>query len=164
MCSCQRTLPEVSPDTRFIRLTWQYESQSGGHGTVVPPVPIPNTEVKRCCADDSMAKGYAKVGRCQIKHHPASRKRCGVFCVCVARARGGICRAEDRTDRTDRTNRTNKVQLQNGDIYRLKLRHTAGSLSRTKNMRLFVLSACGEIRFLRASQRAVVRQVISGRR
>jgi phosphoadenosine phosphosulfate reductase len=33
---------------------------------VVPPVPIPNTEVKRCCADDSMTKGYAKVGRCQI--------------------------------------------------------------------------------------------------
>ncbi len=58
-----------------------HEPQSGDHGTVVPPVPIPNTEVKRCCADDSMAKGYAKVGRCQIKHHPASRKRCGVFCA-----------------------------------------------------------------------------------
>jgi hypothetical protein len=28
-----------------------------------------------------MAKGYAKVGRCQIKHHPASRKRCGIFCA-----------------------------------------------------------------------------------
>ncbi|MCX6848757.1 MAG: hypothetical protein NTY98_07540, partial [Verrucomicrobia bacterium] len=27
------------------------------------------------------AKGYAKVGRCQIKHHPASRKRCGIFCA-----------------------------------------------------------------------------------
>jgi hypothetical protein len=57
-----------------------------------------------------------------------------------ARVPGGICRAEDRTNRTDRTdrtdrtnrtNRTNKVQLQNGDIYRLKLRHTAGSLSFT---------------------------------
>ena len=60
-----------------------HEPQSGDHGTVVPPVPIPNTEVKRCCADDSMAKGYAKVGRCQIKHHPASRKRCGVFCWCA---------------------------------------------------------------------------------
>ena len=40
--------------------------QSGGHGTVAPPVPIPNTEVKRCCADDSMTKGHAKVGHCQI--------------------------------------------------------------------------------------------------
>ena len=42
--------------------------QSGGHGTVAPPVPIPNTEVKRCCADDSMTKGYAKVGHCQISN------------------------------------------------------------------------------------------------
>ena len=63
------------------------EPQSGDHGTVVPPVPIPNTEVKRCCADDSMAKGYAKVGRCQIKHHPASRKRCGIFCARVPRTK-----------------------------------------------------------------------------
>ena len=39
---------------------------SGGHGTVVPPVPIPNTEVKRCSADDSMTIGYAKVGRRQL--------------------------------------------------------------------------------------------------
>ena len=46
------------------------EALSGDHGTVVPPVPISNTEVKRCCADDSMAIGHAKVGRCQIKIHP----------------------------------------------------------------------------------------------
>ena len=52
----------VSPDTLSNYVGWQ----SGGHGTVAPPVPIPNTEVKRCCADDSMTKGYAKVGRCQI--------------------------------------------------------------------------------------------------
>ena len=27
--------------------------ESGGHSTVAPPVPIPNTEVKRCSADGS---------------------------------------------------------------------------------------------------------------
>ena len=32
---------------------------------MVPPVPIPNTEVKHCRADDSAAIGCAKVGRCQ---------------------------------------------------------------------------------------------------
>ena len=55
------------------------EPQSGDHGTVVPPVPIPNTEVKRCCADDSMAKGYAKVGRCQIITPRISKEMRGVF-------------------------------------------------------------------------------------
>lgn len=41
--------------------------KSGGHGAAEPPVPIPNTEVKRCSADDSRAKGPAKVGRRQFQ-------------------------------------------------------------------------------------------------
>jgi hypothetical protein len=52
---------------------------SGDHGTVVPPVPIPNTEVKRCCADDSMAIGHVKVGRCQIITPHISKEMWGVF-------------------------------------------------------------------------------------
>ena len=38
---------------------------SGDHSTVEPPVPIPNTEVKRCSADGSATKGRVRVGRCQ---------------------------------------------------------------------------------------------------
>jgi hypothetical protein len=63
----------MSPDI----LTSHPGQQSGGHGTVAPPVPIPNTEVKRCCADDSMTKGHAKVGRCQITN--PSPHRAGFF-------------------------------------------------------------------------------------
>ena len=39
---------------------------SGGLSTAEPPGPIPNPEVKRCSADGSIAKGYARVGRCQV--------------------------------------------------------------------------------------------------
>ena len=50
---------------------WDFQvslgTMSGDHGTVEPPVPIPNTEVKRCSADDSRAKGPAKVGRRQFQ-------------------------------------------------------------------------------------------------
>src|SRR5215204_5454000 len=38
---------------------------SGDPSAVAPPVPIPNTEVKRCSPDDSTSIGCAKVGRCQ---------------------------------------------------------------------------------------------------
>ena len=44
---------------------------------MAPPVPIPNTEVKRCCADDSMAKGYAKVGRRQYPRPVQVKARTG---------------------------------------------------------------------------------------
>ena len=50
---------------------------SGDHGAVEPPVPIPNTEVKRRSADGSIAIGYARVGRCQYLPHPVLRD--GVF-------------------------------------------------------------------------------------
>ena len=38
---------------------------SGDLSAVEPPVPIPNTEVKRCSPDDSASIGCAKVGRRQ---------------------------------------------------------------------------------------------------
>ena len=41
---------------------------SGDNSAVAPPVPIPNTEVKRCSPDGSTAKGRARVGRRQNKN------------------------------------------------------------------------------------------------
>ena len=41
-------------------------SASGDHSAVEPPVPIPNTEVKRRSANGSRTTGPARVGRCQI--------------------------------------------------------------------------------------------------
>src|SRR5580692_11516761 len=40
---------------------------------MAPPVPIPNTEVKRAFADGSASLGCARVGRCQY-HEPRGRK------------------------------------------------------------------------------------------
>src|SRR3954447_21197022 len=40
---------------------------SGDLSAVVPPVPIPNTEVKRCSPDGSATIGCARVGRRQNK-------------------------------------------------------------------------------------------------
>jgi hypothetical protein len=40
---------------------------SGDISAVAPPVPIPNTEVKRCSPDGSTAIGRARVGRRQSK-------------------------------------------------------------------------------------------------
>ncbi len=37
----------------------------GGHRALVPPDPIPNSEVKRCIADDSVGSPHAKVGHRQ---------------------------------------------------------------------------------------------------
>ena len=37
----------------------------GGHGALVPPDPIPNSEVKRCIADDSVGPPHVKVGHRQ---------------------------------------------------------------------------------------------------
>ena len=37
----------------------------GGHSVLVPPDPIPNSEVKRLSADDSVRSPHVKVGHCQ---------------------------------------------------------------------------------------------------
>jgi hypothetical protein len=52
---------------------------SGDHSAVVPPVPIPNTEVKRCSPNDSASLGGAKVGRRQ-SYRPAPQKGAGRLC------------------------------------------------------------------------------------
>ena len=60
---------------------------SGDLSATEPPVPIPNTPVKRCSADDSMTKGHAKVGHRQYpfplnkENSKARRAICGLFCI-----------------------------------------------------------------------------------
>ena len=44
----------------------QIRQTSGDPSAVDPPVPIPNTEVKRCSPDDSACLACAKVGRRQF--------------------------------------------------------------------------------------------------
>ena len=50
---------------------------SGDNSAVVPPVPIPNTEVKRCSPDDSASIGCAKVGRRQFPRLALAKIKAG---------------------------------------------------------------------------------------
>src|SRR5689334_18835511 len=66
---------------------------SGDPSAVAPPVPIPNTEVKRCSPDDSASLGCAKVGRRQSYAPLLGNKEWGFF-VCADRnrpARASTC-------------------------------------------------------------------------
>ena len=53
----------------------------GDNSAVVPPDPMPNSEVKRSCADDSVRSPHVKVGHRQApnydKPHPSLKG--GVF-------------------------------------------------------------------------------------
>ncbi len=40
----------------------------GGRSAVVPPDPMPNSEVKRRSADGSVGSPYARVGNCQASN------------------------------------------------------------------------------------------------
>jgi len=60
----------------------------GGYSEWEPPDPIPNSEVKTLCADDSVAASHAKVGHCQaLKQKPLKSKGFRGFSFC-ARWRG----------------------------------------------------------------------------
>ena len=55
------------------------EQLSGDHSAVAPPVPIPNTEVKRCSPDGSASIGCARVGRCQNLRPASWKQGAGLF-------------------------------------------------------------------------------------
>src|SRR6266404_4167382 len=71
--------PQTSPEPRPESISG---FGSGDNSAVAPPVPIPNTEVKRCSPDGSATIGCARVGRRQNKS-PAGLSQRG-FCVGVA--------------------------------------------------------------------------------
>ena len=52
---------------------------SGDPSAVAPPVPIPNTEVKRCSPDDSTCLACAKVGRRQSLCPVSWKQEAGPF-------------------------------------------------------------------------------------
>src|SRR5690242_16859466 len=55
------------------------EQLSGDYSAVAPPVPIPNTEVKRCSPDGSASIGCARVGRRQNLRPAAWKQGAGLF-------------------------------------------------------------------------------------
>lgn len=65
---------------------------SGGNRELVPPDPIPNSEVKRLIADDSVGLPHVKVGHCQtLIQKPGLYGRvffCLLFCHCLPMIKG----------------------------------------------------------------------------
>ena len=51
------------------RTAAQQNSLPGGNRALEPPDPIPNSEVKRCIADDSVGLPHVKVGHCQALNY-----------------------------------------------------------------------------------------------
>jgi hypothetical protein len=61
-------------------LRWFLTSLPGGNRTLEPPDPIPNSEVKRCIANDSVGFPHVKVGHCQaFKSKTSGPSGSGVF-------------------------------------------------------------------------------------
>ena len=56
LISLSKTLPQLFSSLPYL---------PGGHSAVVPPVPIPNTEVKCSHADGSATYVCVRVGHCQ---------------------------------------------------------------------------------------------------
>ncbi len=87
--------------------SWQSEishfrfPSSGDFCVVVPPVPIPNTEVKRHSADGSACLACARVGRCQsLCPAPVEKPGLGIFFPFFRRAcrpRLDSCRSSERS-------------------------------------------------------------------
>ena len=46
-------------------IRYKYKIFSDNNSAVVPPDPMPNSEVKRSCADDSVGSPHVKVGHRQ---------------------------------------------------------------------------------------------------
>ena len=52
----------------------------GGNSAVVPPDPMPNSEVKRRSADGSVGSPHARVGHCQASIKPRGHPQGWPFC------------------------------------------------------------------------------------
>ena len=57
----------------------------GGSSAVVPPDPMPNSEVKRRSADGSVGSPHARVGNCQASDKAKGHPEGWPFCVAAER-------------------------------------------------------------------------------
>ncbi len=54
--------------TSYMARVRQIKNLPGGNSAVVPPDPMPNSEVKRRSADGSVGSPHARVGNCQASN------------------------------------------------------------------------------------------------
>ncbi len=63
-----------------MRSGWNKTDLPGGNSAVVPPDPMPNSEVKRRSADGSVGSPHVRVGNCQASNKDeASCESMGLF-------------------------------------------------------------------------------------
>ena len=67
----------------LIFFTHFFNLLSGGHSSLDPRLPIPNSTVKRVCADDSVPFAHANVGyrQANFSKKARARKSAGLFCL-----------------------------------------------------------------------------------
>ena len=92
--------------------------RSGDLSVVAPPVPIPNTEVKRCSPDGSTAIGRARVGRRQNKN-PGEFYHRG-FCVVPTPTRAENTATRGVGERVGET-RVNRTSPEPGPLLRKQI-------------------------------------------
>ena len=65
------------------KIRFVHQDLPGGFSAVVPPDPMPNSEVKRRSADGSVGSPHARVGNCQASNKERTpTERPGFFFVC----------------------------------------------------------------------------------
>ena len=69
------------PNYQLSIVNYQFEELSGGYCGGVPPLPIPNREVKPACADGTAMQCGRVGGRHFFLKHPVSAMRQGAFFV-----------------------------------------------------------------------------------
>ena len=62
---------------------WTKQNMPGGTSAVVPPDPMPNSEVKRRSADGSVGLPHARVGNCQASIKRALSDAEGFLLFCI---------------------------------------------------------------------------------
>src|SRR3972149_8053412 len=86
------------------------------HSTLVPPLPIPNRAVKRCCADDSMDYPCESRSSSGPQKQKAQPEMVGLFALC-ARQGAPIWRWKSSTRPTrGRVSRTARVSLATANL------------------------------------------------
>lgn len=63
----------------------------GGNSAVVPPDPMPNSEVKRRSADGSVGSPHVRVGNCQASNRRTPYRKVRGFLLCAQKSPLSLC-------------------------------------------------------------------------
>lgn len=72
-----------------VKDSFRAKNLPGGRSAVVPPDPMPNSEVKRRSADGSVGSPHARVGNCQASYKAKTPTRRPGFFACGLNKKSG---------------------------------------------------------------------------